>query len=102
MYTLGAFVLLAIVLGIVVDVVNLVLSTLKLDEMVAKIPVVGAQLTVGVSILMVWLLDISLIENYAGAMRDTWIQIVIDGVLIAGMIPVKDAVVAAIGKGLRA
>jgi hypothetical protein len=27
--------------------------------------------------------------------------IVIDGVVIFGMIPVKDAVVAAIGKGLR-
>ncbi|MFT7474126.1 MAG: hypothetical protein ACI81L_001047 [Verrucomicrobiales bacterium] len=102
MYTLVAFVLLAIALGILMDVVNLVLSTLKLDEMVAKLPIVGAQLTVGVSILMVWLLDVRLVEVYAGNLRESWIQIVVDGILIAGMIPVKDAVIAAIGKGLRA
>ena len=101
-YTLGALILLAITLGIVMEVVNAAMVALKLDEMLSKIPILGTQLTVGVSILMVWLLDISLLARYAGQLRENWIQIVIDGILIAGMIPVKDAVVGAIGKGLRA
>jgi len=94
--------LLAITLGIVMEVVNAAMMALKLDEMLSKIPVFGTQLTVGVSILMVWLLDISLLARYAGQLRENWIQIVIDGILIAGMIPVKDAVVGAIEKGIRA
>ena len=102
MYTLGALILLAIVLGIVMDVVNGALKTLKLDTVVSGIPVAGAQLTAGVSILLVWLFDIRLIEVYTGEMRDDWIHFVVDGLLIAGMIPVKDAVVGAIEKGVRA
>ena len=35
-------------------------------------------------------------------MRATWVHIVVDGVLVAGMIPVKNAVVSAIEKGMRA
>ena len=102
MYTLGALILLAITLGIVMEVVNAAVVMLKLDEVLGKVPVVGTQLTVGVSILMVWLLDISLLERYSGPLRESWIQLVIDGILIAGMIPVKDAVVSAIEKGIRA
>jgi len=102
MYTIAALILLAIVLGIVMDIVNAVLKTIGLDGVLSKIPVVGAQLTVAVSILLVWLFDIRLVEHYAGEMRTAWIQIVVDGILVAGMVPVKDAVVGAIEKGVRA
>ena len=42
MYTLGAFVLLAIALGVVMTVVDGILDTLKASDAVGKIPIVGA------------------------------------------------------------
>lgn len=102
MYTLGAFVLLAIALGVVMTVVDGILDMLKASDAVGKIPIVGANLTVAVSIGLIWVLDISIIQNFTGDMRATWVHIVVDGVLVAGMIPVKNAVVSAIEKGMRA
>ncbi len=101
MYAVTALVLLAIALGGVMTVIDSVLETVGLG-VVRKIPVVGPNLELGVAILLVWLLDVSLTESYTGPMRDTWIQIVIDGVVVFGMVPVKDAIVSAIDKGLRA
>jgi hypothetical protein len=51
---------------------------------------------------MVWLLDIDLVTVFTGEMRSSWMSWVINGVVIFGMIPVKDAVVGAIAKGMRA
>ena len=59
-------------------------------------------LDVAVAIGMVWLLDIHLVTQFTGDMRSDWIGWVVDGVVIVGMIPVKDAVVGAIAKGMRA
>lgn len=100
MYVLAAFVLLAITLGAVMAVVDQALGSLNLAEPIKKIPIAGENLSVGVAILMVWLLDIRLLENYTGEMRSTWIHIVMDGLVLVGMIPVKDAVVSAISKGV--
>ena len=61
-----------------------------------------ANLTVAVSIGLIWVLDVSIIQNFTGEMRASWVHIVVDGVLVAGMIPVKNAVVSAIEKGMRA
>jgi hypothetical protein len=102
MYTLGAFVLLAIALGVVMTVVDGILDMLSVSDAVGKIPVIGANLTVAVSIGLIWVLDVSIIQNFTGEMRATWVHIVVDGVLVAGMIPVKNAVVSAIEKGMRA
>ena len=44
MYTLGAFVLLAIALGVVMTVVDGILDMLKASDAVGKIPIVGANL----------------------------------------------------------
>jgi hypothetical protein len=102
MYTLGAFVLLAIALGVVMTVVDGLLDMLSVSDAVGKIPIIGANLTVAVSIGLIWVLDVSIIQNFTGEMRASWVHIVVDGVLVAGMIPVKNAVVSAIEKGMRA
>lgn len=90
----------AIALGGVMAVLESVLVAVKLTA-VRDLPVIGGHLEVGVAILMVWVLDLHLVEAFTGQMNQAWMGIVIDGVVIFGMIPVKDAVVAAIGKGLR-
>jgi hypothetical protein len=35
-----------------------------------------------------------------GSMRDSWMTICVDGCIVYGMIPVKDAIVSFISKGL--
>jgi hypothetical protein len=53
---------------------------------------------------MVWLLGDSglLLAGWGLYDDDNWINIVANGAIIAGMIPLKDAVFGAIQKGLRA
>jgi hypothetical protein len=53
---------------------------------------------------MVWLLGDwgNLLAGWGWDHEDDWINIVANGAIIAGMIPLKDAVFSAIGKGLRA
>jgi hypothetical protein len=100
MYTLGSLVLLAILLGALMPVVDSLLATLKLDRFIKSIPVVGTHLMLGVSILMVWALDVSIVANMTGDVRESWMTIVVDGAVVYGMVPVKDAIVSFISKGL--
>lgn len=100
MYTLGSLVLLAILLGALMPVVDSLLATLKLDRIVKSIPIVGSHFMLGASILMVWALDISLVANMTGDVRESWMTVIVDGAVVYGMVQVKDAIVSFISKGL--
>ncbi len=103
MYTIAALLVLAIALGGVVTVFNSLLDVLTIKDTIRGHPLIGAHIDAGIAILLVWLLDISLLERFLEhSVRADWIHIVIDGLIIYGMIPVKDAIVGAITKGLRA
>lgn len=100
MYTLGSFILLAILLGAVMPVFNAVTHTLRVDTLISRLPVVGAHTTLAVSILLVWGLDISVVTAWIGDMRSDWMTICVDGCIVYGMVPVKDAIVSFISRGL--
>ncbi len=102
MYTLGALLLLAVLLGSVIAVVNSVLGTVGLSAMIHKIPVVGAHWGLLVSIGMMWVLDINPIAGWIGGITDDWMIIVANGAIVYGMVPVKDAVVSMVNRGFRA
>jgi len=102
MYTLGALLLLAVLLGSVIAVVNSVLSTVGLLAIIHKIPVVGAHWGLLVSIGMMWLLDINVAGGWIKGMTEEWVIIVVNGAIVYGMIPVKDAVISMVSRGLRA
>lgn len=100
MYTIGSLILLAILLGAVMPVLETVLSTFKLDSLVKKLPIISTHLTLGVSILLVWALNINIVTSLTGGMREQWMHIVVDGAIVYGMVPVKDAIVTFISRGL--
>ncbi len=102
MYVIGTFLLLAILLGAVMSVLDSVLDTLKVRNIVRGLPLIGANLTIIVSVLMVWLLKSSVLENWGWSTDKEWLSYVVNGAIVCGMVPVKDAVVNAINKGLRA
>ena len=102
MYTVAALIVMAIALGGVTTILDSVLNLAGASEAVRKLPLIGGHLDVAVAIGMVWLLDIDLVTVFTGEMRSSWMSWVINGVVIFGMIPVKDAVVGAIAKGMRA
>ena len=100
MYTLGSLILLSILLGAVMPVFNTVTRTLRLDRIINRIPVLGAHVTLAVSILLVWALDLSIVSTMTGTMRESWMTICVDGCIVYGMVPVKDAIVSFISRGL--
>lgn len=104
MYTLGALLLLAVLLGAVTHVIDSVLRTVGLSGTIGKIPIIGANWGLVVSILMMWLLDFNAIAKWVPASNDwdKWLIIVVNGAIIFGMIPVKDAVISMVNRGLRA
>lgn len=102
MYTLGYFLLLAILLGAVMSVLNSVLDTIHLSDTVRKLPVIGTNLSLMMAILMVWALDARLLEEWGWSTDHRWMSYAATGAIVFGMIPVKDAVINAINKGLRA
>ncbi|MGZ0228709.1 MAG: hypothetical protein ACKVKO_01920 [Acidimicrobiales bacterium] len=102
MYTVAALLAMAIALGGVMAIINSVLDLAGASDIVRKLPLVGGHLEVAVAIGMVWLLDIHIVNVFTGAIREEWMSFVINGIIIVGMVPVKDAVVGAIAKGMRA
>ncbi len=100
MYTIGSLILLAILLGAVMPVLETTLRTFKLDSLIQRLPIISAHLTLGVSILLVWALDINIVTSLTGGMREQWMHIVVDGAIVYGMVPVKDAIVTFISRGL--
>ena len=106
MYTLGALLLLALVLSSVTNVVDSILGTIGLAGVIKKLPIIGANWNLIVSILLVWVLN-----ELGGTIElawwnttgwDTWLHVVVTGAIVYGMVPVKDAVISMVGKGLRA
>ena len=104
MYVIGLFLVMAILLEAVMKVLHSVLDTLKLGDTVRKLPIVGANLTLLIAILMVWLMGDwgHVLSGWGWHHDDEWINVVANGAIICGMIPLKDAVFNAINKGLRA
>jgi hypothetical protein len=104
MYTVAALLAMAIALGGVMAIINSVLDLAGASDIVRKLPLVGGHLEVAVAIGMVWLLDIHIVNSFLtnGPIREEWMSFVINGIIIVGMVPVKDAVVGAIAKGMRA
>ena len=51
---------------------------------------------------MVWLLDMNPIAGWGVSFSDEWMTYVANGAIILGMIPLKDAVISMVNKGLRA
>ena len=96
MYVLGALLLLAVLLGAVTHVVDSVFRTIGLSPVIAKIPVIGANWGLVVSILMMWLLDINVISGWIPGTGswDDWIVIVANGAVVFGMVQVKDAIIS--------
>ncbi len=103
MYTVAILIVMAVLLEAVMTVLNSILSTVGVGDTVKKLPIIGINLTLAVSILMVWLLKTYPVAGFFGeAWPDDWKNIVVNGAVICGMIPLKDAVFGAIQKGMRA
>ena len=103
MYTVAILIVMAVLLEAVMTVLNSVLNTVGIGDTIKKLPIIGANLTLGISILIVWLLEAYPVGNFFGATwADNWMNIVVNGAVICGMIPLKDAVFGAISKGMRA
>ena len=92
MYTLGSLILLAVLLGAVMPVFNTLTRTFKLDKIIKSIPVVGDHTALAISILLVWALNVHVVS--------AWTAICVDGCIVYGMVPVKDAIVSFISRGL--
>jgi hypothetical protein len=102
MYTLGALLLSALLLGAVISVIESVLQLVGAHGAISKLPLIGAHLSLIIAIGMVWLLDMNPIAGWGVSFSDEWMTYVANGAIILGMIPVKDAVINMVNKGLRA
>jgi len=100
----GQLVLLAILLGAVTTVVDSVLGVVGLGATIKKIPVVGSNWTLIISVLMMYVLDLDLLAYWGITMGDSWsgwMGYVVSGAIVMGMVPMKDAVISMISKGFR-
>ena len=99
----GQLVLLAILLGAVTTVIDSVLGVVGVGAMIKKIPVVGSNWTLIVSILMMAVLDYSPLTYWGIELSgwSGWMGTVASGAIICGMVPMKDAVISRISKGFR-
>jgi hypothetical protein len=102
MYTVAILIVMAVLLEAVMTVLNSILTTVGLGDTVKKLPILGANLTLVISILIVWLLEAYPLGMWGASWADDWKNIVVNGAVICVMIPLKDAVFGAIQKGLRA
>lgn len=104
MYVLGALLLLAVLLGAVTHVINSIFSTFGLSHTIGRIPIIGANWSLVIAILMMWLLDIDVIGGWIQHTDrwDDWVVIVANGAVVYGMVQVKDAVISMLNRGLRA
>jgi hypothetical protein len=105
MYTLGALLLGAILLGIVTTVVDSVLGVVGLSALIKKLPIIGSNWTLIVSVLMMSVVKVDVIKAWGfstGEQWGGWFGYIANGAVIMGMVPVKDAAVSMIGKGFRA
>ena len=99
MYTLGALLLSALLLGAVISVIESVLQLVGAHGAISKLPIIGAHLSLIIAIGMVWLLDMNPIAGWGVSFSDEWMTYVANGALILGMIPMKDAVINMVNNG---
>lgn len=97
----GELVLLAMLLGAVTTVVDSVLGVVGVGAMIKKLPIIGANWTLIVSIAMMAVIDLDVVGGWGIALSDSWMVYVANGAIVMGMVPVKDAVVSMISKGFR-
>ena len=102
MYTLGYLLLAAALLGAVTTVVDSVLGTIQLSGIIRKIPIIGSNWNLIVAIAMVWVLEMNPISGWGLTFSDDWMTYCANGAIILGMIPLKDAVISMVNRGLRA
>jgi hypothetical protein len=102
MYVLAAILALAVILQAAVAVIDSVLDLVKLKDLVHKIPVIGAHWSLGISMLMVWVFEAEPLGGWGIGHTEHWHHIVLNGAVVWGAIPLKDAVVNMVNKGLRA
>lgn len=102
MYTLGALLLTAIVLGHAVSVIESLLGVVQVHGPLKKIPFLGAHITLIIAVAIVWYLKINLIGNWGVSFSDDWMTYTANAMVLLGMIPLKDAVIDMVRKGLRA
>jgi hypothetical protein len=102
MYTLGALLLSALLLGAVISVIESVLQLVGAHGAISKLPIIGAHLSLIIAIGMVWLLKMNPIAGWGVTFSKEWMTYVANGAIILGMIPLKDAVINMVNKGLRA
>ena len=102
MYVLGEFLLLSALLVAVLSVWNGLTSTLKLDGPIKMIPIFGSHQDLGIAILMVWTVGVSPAAGWGISTSHAWMNIVINGAIVYGFIPLKDAVISMVSKGFRA
>lgn len=102
MYVLASILALAVILQAAVAVIDSVLGLVQLRPVIDKIPVIGAHWTLGISMLMVWVFETEPLTGWGVGHTEHWQRIVLNGAVIYGAIPLKDAVVSMVNKGLRA
>lgn len=102
MYTLGALLLTAIVLGHAVSVIESLLGVVQVHGPLKKIPFVGAHISLIIAVAIVWYLKINLISGWGVNFSDDWMTYTANAMVLLGMIPLKDAVIDMVRKGLRA
>lgn len=107
MYTLGALLLLTVLVGTVIAVVDSVLGLVGLGDTIKKLPVIGHHFGLIISVLVMWFLGATAGNPISGwwdmsAAVDDWAIYVANGAIVYGMIPLREAVVSMVGKGLRA
>jgi hypothetical protein len=101
--SLGALVLLSMLLGAVITVVDSVLSTIQVSGIIKKLPIIGANWNLIVAIAMMAVIDIDVVGGW-GVGSDSWDQwmvIVANGAIIYSIIPLKDAIISMVNKGFR-
>ena len=97
----GELVLLAMLLGAVTTVVDSVLGVVGVSAMIKKLPIIGANWTLIVSIAMMAVIDLDVVGGWGIALSDNWMVWLANGAIVMGMVPVKDAVISMISKGFR-
>ena len=101
--SLGALVLLSMLLGAVITVVDSVLSTIQASGIIKKIPIVGTNWNLIVAIAMMAVIDIDVVGGWGvgSDSGDQWMVIVANGAIIYSIIPLKDAIISMVNKGFR-
>jgi len=97
----GELVLLAMLLGAVTTVVDSVLGVVGVGAMIKKLPIIGANWTLIVSIAMMAVIDLDVVGGWGIDLSDNWMVWLANGAIVMGMVPVKDAVISMISKGFR-